>query len=585
MATTNGLNGVNTSSPNAFKTFSLGSFSIDEDRPMKVVVIGAGFSGIAAGIRFPQRVKNLDLTIYEKNAGVGGTWYSNRYPGLACDLPSHTYQFSFEDKTDWSAFYAPGPEIRGYLEHVVDKYKLMRYIKLQHELTSARYDERTGKWHLKIRRPSGTSTTQDVHFEEFEDVADFVLAGTGALSRWSWPDIPGLTAYKETLVHSAQWEDVEELEGKAVGIIGVGSSAIQLVPALQPRAGKVFNFVRGKTWLATPFASEKLSELMKRDPKAANYEFTDEDKERFTDPKYYKEFRHELEAELNSVHFATIKDSDMQKGARKAFHEAMIERLEVKPWIADHLIPTFPVACRRLTPGPGYLEALCKDNVDFVADEIRRITPTGIETVNGRHFPLDILICATGYDTAFQTPFSVIGRNGLTLNERYTPHPETYLTMCTDGFPNWFQTLGPNSAVGSGSLLAIIEAEVEYAVAVVRKMQRERIRSVEVKREAVKDFDEYLEAYFPTTVYSEKCRSWYKMGQEEGRVVGLWPGSCLHAIRAMANPRWEDFDYKYLENTKNRFQWLGDGSTYAEKHMKGDRAFYLTEVDIPAVPE
>ncbi|RDX43037.1 FAD/NAD(P)-binding domain-containing protein, partial [Lentinus brumalis] len=177
--------------------------AIDGYRPIKVIVIGAGFSGILAGIRFPQKVPNVDLTIYEKSAGVGGTWYNNRYPRVACDVPAHCYQFSFEDKRDWSSFYAPGHEIQQHLQDVVDKYKVMRYIKLTHEVVHARYDEATCKWHVRIRRAKAGSETE---FEEFEDVADVLLTAFGALSRWKWPDIAGMKDFKGELYHTAQFD-------------------------------------------------------------------------------------------------------------------------------------------------------------------------------------------------------------------------------------------------------------------------------------------------------------------------------------------------------------------------------------------
>ncbi|KAK7686490.1 hypothetical protein QCA50_010087 [Cerrena zonata] len=572
--------------------FNLGSFSIDEYRPLKVVIIGAGFSGITAGIRFRQYIPNIQMTIYEKNEDVGGTWWSNRYPGLACDIPSHCYQLTFEAKTDWSAFYAPGPEILSYMRSVVSKYKLHQHLHLQHELVYARWDSPTSQWHIRLKRPSPNSETG---FEEIEDKADFLFSGMGGLSRWSWPDIKGLDKYKGVLYHSAQWDvmegqswqdTVKDWGEKTVGVIGVGSSGIQIVPALQSRVKHLYNYVRGKTWLSPPFASDKMSELLKGDPGSENYIFTDEDKQRFQDPETYKAFRHDLEDSLNSVHSSTLRGSEMQNAAKKAFKENMIKRLEKKPWIADHLIPEFGVACRRLTPGPGYLEALCSDNVDFVPTHIKRITTDGIELIDGTTHALDILICATGYDTTYQYPFPIIGLNNTHLSTKWSPHPQTYLSVCVDEFPNFFFALGPNSGVGSGSLLALIERQVEFAVEVVGKMGRERLGSVVVKREAVEDYDEYIEHYFPTSVYSERCRSWYKMGKEEGRVVGLWPGSCLHAIRALQHPRWEDFDYTRIDKTRNRLYWLGDGSTWNEKTMTGDRAWYLGDghVDYPPVP-
>ncbi|GJE84376.1 NAD(P)/FAD-dependent oxidoreductase [Phanerochaete sordida] len=582
--------------------FSLGDFPIDAPRPLKVVVIGAGFSGIAAGIRFLQRVPNVELTIYEKNGGIGGAWWSNRYPGLACDIPSHCYQYTFFPNTQWSAFYAPGSEILAYLQTVVSTYDLEKYIKLEHEMVGAKWDEATGRWRVNIKRPR----TKAEGAEVFEDTADLLFTGVGSLSRWNWPDIEGLGSFKGSLIHSAKWEvpspadatasspqirpnweeDVKDWGNKRVAVIGVGSSAIQIVPALQKKVGRVLNFVRGKTWLALPFAGGKMAELLHRDPTSENYVFSEEEKASFRDNDYYKQFRHDLEADLNSVHQGTLKDSDMQKGARAAFRANMLERLTKKPWIADHLIPDFGVACRRLTPGPGYLEALCEDNVDFVPTAIKRITEAGIETIDGQQYEVDVIICATGYDTSYTYPFQMVGRNGVRLADKWAPHPRSYLSICVDDFPNWFFSLGPNAGVGSGSLLALMEYQVDYAVHAARKMQREGLKTIEIKKEAVDDYDEYIEHYFPTTVYSEKCRSWYKMGKEEGRIVGLWPGSCLHALVSLKDPRWEDFSYSRRDGSKNRLRWLGNGMTHSEQYMTGDRAWYLNDenVDIPPVP-
>ncbi|EPQ60007.1 flavin-binding monooxygenase [Gloeophyllum trabeum ATCC 11539] len=584
---TNGVDGTNGINGH-FNSYKLGDFSIDEYRPIRVVCIGAGVSGIVAGIRFPQRVPNLDFTIYDKNAGIGGTWYSNKYPGLSCDIPCHTYQYVFEENTEWSAFYAPGDEIRQYLERVATKYKVNKYIKLQHELVGAYWEEDQGKWRLRIRRPSPDSTPENPQYEVFEDKADVLFTGIGLLARWNWPDIEGLKTFKGRMLHSAQWdvsdghweEGVKDWGEKRVGVIGVGSSALQIVPALQPRVKHVVNFVRGKTWLARPFLEEKTGELLGRDTRD-NHKFTEEDKQRFRNPAFYRKFRHMLEQELNSIHASTLKGTKQQQEAREAFQQNMRERLAKKPWIADHLIPDFGVACRRLTPGPGYLEALCQDNVTFETTHIKRITETGIELVDGRHYDLDVIVCATGYDTSFQYPFPFVGQNGVTLQEKYKPHPRTYLALTVDGFPNWFQSFGANSGFGSGSLSAILEAQVVYAVQATLKLQRERYKSLVVKKEAVDNFDEYLEAYFPGTIYSEKCRSWYKAGKEEGRVVGLYPGSCLHYLRAITHPRWEDYEYQPLDPVRNRFYWLGDGQTYNEKTLTGD--IYIRTSGAPEV--
>ncbi|KAJ7103195.1 FAD/NAD-binding domain-containing protein [Mycena belliarum] len=561
--------------------------AIDAARPMRVVIIGAGFSGIIAGIRFLQKVRNVQLTIYEALPGIGGTWFVNKYPGIACDIPAHCYQLTFHEKTDWSAFYATGPEIQSYMESVVDKYNLRPFIKLEHRLTSAIYSEATGKWDLTIQR---NNSNGDV--ELFEDRADVLFTGMGGLSRWKWPDIPGLQSFGGKIVHSAKWETgegdpaspwedtVRSWKDKKVGVIGVGSSAIQIVPSLANRVGHLTNYVRGKTWISSPFLGER-AEKLGMGKQESNYVFTDKDKEAFKDPAYYKEFRRELESDLNSIHVITLKGHPVQEGGRAAFKADMLQRLATRPDISEHLIPDFAVGCRRLTPGPGYLEALCRENVEFNPTEIKQVLPNGIETVDGKINELDVIVCATGFDTSYQLGFPIIGRGGVQLSDKYTPHPKLYLSVAVDGFPNWFQSLGPNSAVGSGSLLIVIERQVDYAVEATLKLQREHLKSMEIKSEAVEDWDAYIEHHFAKTIFSERCRSWYKLGKYEGRVVALWPGSCLHAVRALEHPRWEDYTYEPLDGHSNRFFWAGNGTTVAEETPGADKAWYLSEVDVP----
>ncbi|VDB82950.1 unnamed protein product [Peniophora sp. CBMAI 1063] len=557
-------------------------FSVDEYRPIKVVCIGAGFSGIVAGIRFRQRIPNVDLTIYEKENGVGGTWHVNKYPGLACDIPSHAYQLSFESNTQWSSFYAPGSEIKAYLEGVVDKYKLMPYMRLQHEMTAARWDEVDAKWIVSLRREA------DGH--EITDTADVLFLGVGSLNRWRWPAIDGLKTFGGTLVHSADWNVPEDrLEGwkdKHVAVIGNGSTGIQLVTALQPRVKSLTNFIRGKTWLSTSFSVDKLQELAGREPGSTDYTFTPALKEKLKDPVFYHFFRREIEAATHVFTAISFKDSPIQAASKVLLEEEMKRKLARKPELVSRLLPEFAVGCRRLTPGPGYLEALCEDNATLETTHISRVTETGADLVDGRQIPLDVLICATGFDTSFLYPFPITGRDGLKLSDRWASHAEAYLSLAVDGFPNLWFGFGPNSALNSGSNVLSIEKQVDYVVAATAKMQRERLRTIEVKPEALRDFNEYAQQYFKKTVYLDNCSNWYR-SPVDGTITGIWPGSCLHLARALSHPRWEDYDYEGLaeDHTENRFYWLGDGLTLAEKTLTGDRAWYLADVDIPPVPE
>ncbi|KAJ4580211.1 hypothetical protein HRR83_003159 [Exophiala dermatitidis] len=546
---------------------------IDDLRPMRVVVIGAGISGILASIRLPQRIPHLSLQIYEKNADIGGTWFENRYPGCACDIPAHTYQATFEPNHEWSQFYATAQEIHQYWRKVAAKYDSMKYIKLNHKIIAATWNPEQSKWVVQVENVETG--------EHFEDVCDVVVSATGALNAWKWPQIPGLLDFKGDLLHSAQWDPKFDWTDKRLAVIGNGSSGIQIVPAVLAKSAHIDHYIRGRTWLSPTFAREKVDQMGKG---LDNFSFSPEDIKRFKeDPDFYEKFRKDIELELQSVHAVTIKGSPEQLGALEVFTENMKRRLAGKPDLADSLMPSFPPVCRRLTPGPGYLEALTDPKVDVITTGIREVVHDGIITTDGHHHPVDAIICATGFDTSFCPRFPVINKNGLSLAEKWKQVPSTYLSLATDDFPNYFFSLGPNSALGSGNLLLLIEKVIDYITFCVGKMQRENIRSMAPRVDAVKGFVEYCDQYFQTTVFSLDCRSWYKGGTSDGRVSALWPGSSLHSMKALAHPRWEDFVYEYVND--NPMGWIGNGWTVEEK-TKQVRVDYLNrdQIDFPPVP-
>ena len=355
-------------------------------------------------------------------------------------------------------------------------------------------------------------------------------------------------------------------------MIGAGSSGIQIVPALQPDVERLDHYIRGRTWIATTFAAE---EVAKRNDTGSNFAFTKEEIDAWIkDPALYLSYRKMLESGLQGGYIVTEKGSDAQKEARRFFTQLMTDSLKKKPEIAKHLLPDFPPLCKRLTPGPGYLESLTKDNVDTIATAIERITPTGIQTTDGKHREVDAIVCATGFDTSYQNRFPIYGIGGVKLGERWKARVDTYLSMCVDGFPNLFMSLGPNSSVGNGNLLMLLERQANYAAAALSKMQTENILTIQPSPKAVKNFTDFCDAYFPRTVFSEECSSWYKGGTgPNGRVVALWPGSSLHAIQALEKQRWEDFEYTYVDG--NEFGWIGDGWSKLDRMDGVDRSYYL----------
>ncbi|KAJ5542821.1 hypothetical protein N7535_005245 [Penicillium sp. DV-2018c] len=569
--------------------------SIDESRRMRVVIIGAGISGILACIRFKQRIPNIDLRLYDKNADIG-------------DIPAHTYQATFEPNKEWSKFYAEAPEILQYWKHVAKKYGCMEYIKLKQQVTTAIWDENRSGWHLKIEDLNTSHT--------YTDECDVLIQATGALNNWKWPMIPGLHDFKGKLIHSAAWDKEYDYKGKRVAVIGNGSSGIQIVPALLPDVANIDHYIRSRTWISPTFAREQVDKHAQgRDNSEEIQDFKDN---HASYQKFRKGSHHhekaltpinedeltslaEVELELQSIHGVTITGNPMQLGAHDIFAENMKQRLAERPGLIDKILPSFPPGCRRLTPGPGYLEALTNEKVDLITSSIVSVDDTGIITSDGQHRPVDCIVCATGFDTSCTPRFLIKGRGGVTLTERWEKAAETYISIATDGFPNYFISLGPNAGLGDGNLLVLIESALDYFTQCVLKMQRDNIRAMSVKREAVSRFTEYCDQYFARTVFSGKCRSWYKAGTEDGRVTALWPGMCypiylqiteatdlhvpgssLHAMKVFANPRWEDFEYEYVND--NVSGWLGDGWTENEK-LNMVNVDYLDDdkVDFPPV--
>ena len=316
--------------------------------------------------------------------------------------------------------------------------------------------------------------------------------------------------------------------------------------------------------------------------------------------KLYK-FRKEIEVDGNTIHETSLQHVCIQRGDIILFRAEMRKRLALKPEIADFLIPSFGIGCRRTTPGPGYLEALSESNVNFITDKIAEVSTKGVKLESGREVVVDAIVCATGFQTSKGPPFTITGQGGLTLAERFTPFPEAYLSVAVDSFPNYFMMLGPNSAIGSGSLTSILEAEGDYIVKCIRKLQKEDYATMTIRPERMRDWRDYCHEYFKKTVYTEKCNSWYKSeGGTGDRIIGLWPGSTLHAIEALRAPRWEDYAWESRDGPgANLLRWLGngwsvthtkaDGAQTNGQEYRGDPAWYIeprfVSVPLPHRPE
>ncbi|KAK0123760.1 hypothetical protein ONS95_008766 [Cadophora gregata] len=541
-------------------TFELENHPIDAPSKIRVAVIGAGLAGITAGILLPVKVPGIELTIFDKNADVGGTWYENVYPGVRCDIPANVYQSTFEPKTNWTEEYAQGAEILEYWQNVAHKYNVYQYLKLRHKVAGAEWDEDTGRWTLRIENIS----TGEIYAPEF----DVVITAIGRFNAWKLPDYPGIKDFQGHLRHSSAWDPKFDPTGKNVAVIGNGASGIQVVPNIQPKVKHLDHYARSPTWIAGSFGGEGPGRRLE-----PNY-YAKELLDSFSDPETYHKFRKELESTFYRRFGTLFKGSETNNGLREEFIKLMAERLKKKPELLEHIVPDFSPNCRRLTPGPGYLEALTEDNVSFIRTPISHFTPDGIVTIDGIERKVDAVICSTGANVDMKPPFPIIA-NGKDLRHVWSPDPLTYLGFSTPSFPNLLHVQGPNAAGHSGTVPNQVETQITYIAKLLRKVNTQRIKSFVPSQAATDDFVAYSDSFFPKTVFSENCSSWANGGRPGGRIHGHWPGSASHVNFLRRDPRWEDWEWKYKTETGNRFAWLGNGWTRKEEKGEGDLTPYL----------
>ncbi|TGJ79106.1 hypothetical protein E0Z10_g9659 [Xylaria hypoxylon] len=539
---------------------------IHAERRIRIVVVGAGASGLLMAYKLQKDFTNISLTIYEKNLSVTGTWYENRYPGCACDeisinvfvctnaVPAHNYTWSFEPKLDWSSVYAPAKEIYDYFNGFAQKYNLYQYIHLQHQVIGAYWNNDKGEYDITIKDTANNLV--------ITDHCNILINAGGVLNHWRLPDIPGLDKYKGILLHTANWDETVQLEGKRVGLIGNGSSGIQVLPAIRDKCSKVTTFIRNPTWVSPTHGLEQRL-------------FSKEEKFAFANtPGALLEYRATVENGLNTLFSIFLRNHELQEETRAYIRGQMREKLG-DAYLESKLTPDFSFGCRRMTPGIDYLESLTKPNVEVVFGKINSLTELGCLCDDDKEYPIDVLICATGFDTNFRPRFPIVSHVGENLQDKWATDPQSYLGVAAAGFPNYLTILGPNSPVGNGPVLYGIEAQVDWICKLIDHYQTTNMKMFVPKDEAVQDFIQYKDYFMNRTVWTDSCHSWYK-NRDNGRVTALWPGSTLHYAECMENVRLNDFEVTYAGN---RFAWLGNGFSQTELDATADWAYYIRDQD------
>jgi cation diffusion facilitator CzcD-associated flavoprotein CzcO len=539
----------------------------------KVAVVGAGLSGITAGVLLPVKVPGIKLVIFEKNADVGGTWYENIYPGVRCDIPANVYQSTFSPKTQWSEEYAQGAEIRDYWQAVARKYDVYKNLRLQHNIVGAVWNADKAKWELSVENLWNG--------EKYGEDFDILITAIGRFNSWRLPSYPSINNFQGHLRHSSNWDPSFDPTGKRVAVIGNGASGIQVVPNLQKVVKHLDHYARSKTWIAGSFGGEGEGRTL--EPKY----YPEALLKSFEDPETYYKFRKELEGKFYKRFGTIFKDSQENGTLREEFIRLMAGRLKKKPELLDTIIPDFSPNCRRLTPGPGYLEALTQENVNFIQTPIKSFTTDGIVTIDGVERKVDAVICSTGANIDMLTPFPIKAHDR-TLQSAWSPDPIAYLGVATPSFPNLLFVQGPNAAGHSGTVPNQVETQVTYVARLLRKVSQQGIRTFAPSQAATDDFVAYSDAFFPRTVFSENCSSWANGGRPGARIHGHWPGSASHVNWVRRDPRWEDWEWTYMAQSGNRFAWFGNGWTTKELTGEGDLTAYLKrpeEVDLRSYHE
>jgi cation diffusion facilitator CzcD-associated flavoprotein CzcO len=465
----------------------------------RVVVVGAGFGGIAAGVKMKCAGIHT-FTIYESSLGIGGTWWDNTYPGAEVDVGSHLYCFSFKPH-DWTRTHAGQAELQKYLEETVDQFGLRPHLRLGVAVASASWDDDRHVWKIRL----GDGTVDECHV---------LISGVGFLNVPRYPSWPGLDEFEGPKFHTSRWEHQHDLAGKVVAVVGTGSSATQIVPAIQPLVKQLYVFQREPGWVL---------------PKGER-DFSDDERAQFTTRRRRLRERWRLKymLEKNLWGGRIFRPSSKVNQAREAQCRRYIARqFSERPDLRDAVTPTYPYPGKRPVFASTFYPALKKENVQLVPRAVTRITPTGIVDADEVERPVDVLVMATGFQPAnYLARLPVTGRDGRTLQAHWAGEPRAYLGITVPGFPNFFMLYGPGT--NGGEIVTMLEAQSQYAVRVMKRMTRERVTAVEVRPSFEAQWYRWLQAKMAGTSWT-MSKNYFT--SPTGKIVTQWPyGNLLYAV-------------------------------------------------------
>lgn len=468
------------------------------DSPLDVLIVGAGFSGICAAIQL-KRAGITKILMVDQSRELGGTWQANIYPGAACDVESHVYSFSFEPWPYWSHTFARQPEIFAYMRHCAAKYDLHPHMRLGTRITRAAFDPSAGLW---------TVWGIDQQNNSQEWTARALISAVGGLSRPVWPQVSGLKDFGGPAFHTARWDYSVDLSKARVGVIGTGASAIQVIPAIADRVRHLTVFQRTPPWILPrpdrpiPPAERRLYALF---------------------PWLQRLQRARLYCGLEAHAIPFIHQPALMRVAQ-GWAADWLDVCVPDPSLKKLLTPNYSIGCKRILLSNDYYKTLQRPNVSLVPHGVTQITPTGALDAAQTHHDLDALIFATGFDAAESlSPFAITGLDGADLNQQWAASgAEAFKGTTVSGFPNLFFLMGPNTALGHNSVIIMIEAQTRYAVAAIKTLLDNNLRSINLRPEPQRAYNDALQRKLDRTVWASGCKSWYRTST--GKNTTLWPG-------------------------------------------------------------
>ena len=463
-------------------------------KSLSVGIIGAGPGGLALGV-FLRKAGFRDFTIFDREDGVGGTWRINTYPGLACDVKSHLYSYSFDLNANWSRLWSGQPEILAYLEQCAQRYELGPNLKLHTEIVAAQWDPDSATWQV---------TTADGGRYTF----DVVVSAVGLFTQPVLPDLVDEEKFTGTLMHTARWDHSVDLRDARVAVLGTGSTASQLIPEVAKEAKKVYSVQRSPTWI-----------LPKPDRP-----YTEREKWLFAHVPFAKKiYRTRLwlrsEANISVIENGSDKTQEFKSIALRAL-ESTVGDEELR----RRLTPDHPFGCKRLVFAADYLQTLTQPHVEVVSSPARSLRSRSLVTADGTELDVDVVLCATGYSAAdYLGQIDVVGEGGTSLREKWRDGAYAYLGMTVPDFPNFFMLYGPNTNVGSNSVIFMLEAQARYVMRALKHMRRKRKTYVAVRPTTMADFIAKIDGWMEGTVWVTRCSNYFRA--PNGRVVTQWPRS------------------------------------------------------------